>query len=283
MLRDDRVDGLDTAGTIEVLRHYVTDFVNRHDFGVLPSIMHEDYTLDTSGALIAGRDGPYRSAVAQQFEQFPGLMFTIHELFICGSQIGIRFTEHGASIRHAGSRAAWPSIAIYEIRDGLLARCTIEQDYYSRRRQLANGDPITVDPPAIAPWDESPGSPDPTAASVVVGWLERGDWLNCPAVQVDDAHATGRTEQIVEQGAIAIDKIVAANGKVAFHALLSGLVATDFAALTGAAAGQPVSLYLSGLVTVIEGRVVAGNIIRDRWGAFRRLSGSLRKSGNLRG
>ena len=41
-------------GALGVFRRYVCDFVNRHDFSVLPEIMASDYTLFTAGHEIRG-------------------------------------------------------------------------------------------------------------------------------------------------------------------------------------------------------------------------------------
>lgn len=258
--------------SIDVLRRYVTDYVNRHDFSVISDFMAEDYTLDTSGATVVGRDGPYRSAVARQLEQFPGLMFTPHELFHCGDVIGIRFTEHGASTRHEGARAGWPSIAIYRIRDGKLARCAIEQDYWSRRRQLDTGNPMPVDSPAVAPWDTVESSPNPAAEAAVEAWLASDALLATPGVQIDDALATGVTDRIVASATIETLEIVSGGDQVAFHAVQRGLLAPDFGADLDPAPRQPVVLHMSGLVTVAGAAVVRGNVIRDRWGLYRRLT-----------
>lgn len=263
---------------LRIFRRYVTDFVNRHDFAVLPDIMAPDYILDTSGLRISGRDGPYRMAVAKQMRQFPGLQFTVHELFVAGGAIGVRFTEHGASNKHAGARAAWPSVAIYETQGGRLTRCTIEQDYYGRRRQLAQGMPAAVDNPAIAPWDEAPLPRDEGAEATVSAWLARKDWLDSgSAVAADDSRATGAIMPVLVPETVEILKIISGRAlsgdtKVAFQAVQAGTISPEFADTVGAVAGTAAHLHFSGLVTVRADRITAGNIIRDRWGLFRRLA-----------
>lgn len=256
---------------IHVFRRYVTDYVNAHDFSVLPEIMTEDYTLDTSGMTIVGRDGAYRAAVASQLKQFPGLTFTPHELFHCGDVIGIRFTEHGASAKHQDRVAAWPSIAIYRLREGRLARCAIEQDYFSRRRQLETGLSVPVDPPALAPWDTVAVESNPRAERAVTEWLAAGAFLETPAIQVDDSRATGRVERIVAEAKVDLLEMASGGNKVAFHALQRGRLAEDFGADLSPVPAQPVLLHMSGLVTVERGGVTQGNVIRDRWGLYRRL------------
>ena len=257
---------------IAALRRYVTDYVNRHDFSVIREFMTEDYTLHTGGALVSGRDGPYKAAVAQQLEQFPGLIFTAHELVHCGDRIGIRFTEHGASTRHDGRCAAWPSIAIYGLRDGRLARCAIEQDYFSRRRQLDCGVAIPVDRPALAPWDTRQSAPNPVAEQLVSAWLRDCGFLHASGVQVDDSNATGTKARIIDSPDLSVTEMLSGGETVAFHAVQTGVLTDDFGGDVSPVPGQPVSLHLSGLVTVHGDRVVRGNVIRDRWGLYRRLT-----------
>lgn len=259
---------------LKLFRRYVDDFVNRRDFSVLPEIMAADYTLYTSGLTISGRDTDYQAAVAKQLAQFPDLVFSIHELFVCGDQIGVRFSEHGASTKHAGSRAAWTNIAIYEVQQGRLARCTIEQDFYSRQRQLSSGHPIAIDPPALAPWDKSRCEHDPTAEAVVRDWLASGEWLDDPNIQIDDARSTGVTDRIIAGGTTNIDKIIAAQGTVAFHGEHQGPIADDVVRLTNTSTTPIETIYLSGLVTVKGSRVASGNIIRSRLGLYRKLNGA---------
>lgn len=255
-----------------VMRRYVVDFINRHDLDVLPDIMVDDYTLDTSGHVITGRDGPYRSAVAQQLKQFPGLAYTPHELFHTGDEVAIRFTEHGASNRHDGRLAAWPSIAIYSIHDGKLARCAIEQDYFSRRRQLATGEPVAIDHPAVAPWDTKASTRNPAAEVVAQAWFESQSYLAQADVQVDDSRATGRIDKILQNTACKWLRLLSGGDQVAFHVVMSGKATADFCSDFPERVGEPVRLHASGLITVRSGKVISGNIIRDRWGLYRQLA-----------
>lgn len=258
-------------------RRYVSDFVNRHDFGALPRVMQPGYELLTSGHRITGRDGSYREAVARQLEQFPGLQFTVHDLFVAGQSIGVRFSEHGRSSRHDGAAATWASIAIYDVRDGLLARCTIEQDYMARRAQLEGGSPNLVDRVAIAPWDEVEAADDEGALKAAADWLESGDWLEDGRAEIDESASTGRVDPVLGTGSLSVLRGISGRNRagelrVAFHALQQGPVLAEFAAAAGGRAGDAAEVHLSGLVKVRGGRVCGGHIIRDRWGLFRRLA-----------
>lgn len=253
-----------------ILRRYVTDFVNRHDFSVIGEIMQPDYTLDTGGLFVSGRDDAYRSAVAKQFQQFPGLVFTPHEVMVAGDCIALRFTEHGASVRHGGRPAAWESIGLYKFRDGRLAGCAIEQDYFSRRRQLEEGAAMMVDSPAIAPWDSPQEPPDRQAENTVRDWLLSGQLADHPSVRIDDQRATGRVDRIIHQSSINITDLVSAGDRVAFHAVQHGVLAADFG---DGKAGTAARMHCAGIVRIQGGSVATGQVLRDRWGLYRRLAG----------
>jgi len=259
-----------SLSTVQVFRRYVTEFVNRHDFSVLPSIMVDDYQLETGGLVITGRDGPYQSAVAKQLEQFPGLVFTPHELFHIGDRLAVRFTEHGTSIRHDGRAAAWMNIAIYSVAGDRLSHCAIEQDYFSRREQLSSGHASLVDRPHIAPWDVAASTHCPAAESAVRDWLGSIAFVDSGIVVVD-GEATG-IPRIIAGSEIEVLDILASEEQVAFHAVHRGELAGDFESDLSIADGAEDYIHLSGLVRLQGREVCGGHIIRDRWGLYRRLA-----------
>jgi len=259
----------ESLSILQVFRRYVTNFVNRHDFSVLPEIMTENYQLDTGGQVIAGRDGPYQSAVARQLQQFPGLVFTPHELFHVGDRLGVRFTEHGASVRHEGNLAAWMNIAIYGMSDGRLSRCAIEQDYFGRRQQLNSGIASPVDRPHPAPWDVAPSRFDANAEKIVRGWLASPAFLAGDVVAVDGSRA--EVPQIIGDGEVEILEILPGDSQVAFHAVHRGALAGDFPKEQSMTPGTEAYIHMSGIVSLCGREISGGNIVRDRWGLYRRL------------
>ena len=250
-----------TNPLVRLLRSYVTDYVNRQDFSVLPDIMHDDYTLFTGDYRIAGRDGDYRAAVARQLRQFPGLMFTPHELLVSGDAIAVRFSEHGASIVQEGRRAAWAGIGIYTMAGKRLASCQIEQDYMGRRRQLTSGAPAAVDPPAIAPWDSKVETPSPANEEVVQNWLGTGNWLELAEVRIDDSHVTGERRRLLDPERFEMLQIMSGGDRVAFRGRHLG---------RSEGSDDEAWLHLSGLVRVANGEIAGGHVIRDREGLRRR-------------
>jgi hypothetical protein len=260
-------DDRSRCGALEVFRRYVYDFVNRHDFSVLPEIMAHDYTLFTAGHEIQGRDDSYRKAVAQQLEQFPGLVYTLHEIHVAPGAVAVHFTEHGASNRHQGLHASWGSIAIYRARDGVLVNCAIEQDFYSRRRQLVSGEPLAVPSPAIAPWD-TPESPTNAAAEAAVrDWLAEPGWEVTAGLELNDGLPVLPDDPHLQQSSIEVLDMLSAGDVVAFRAMQRGKRAEGNSATAGSATPH---LHVAGLVKVSKGSVISGHVIQDRLGLYKR-------------
>jgi hypothetical protein len=268
-----KIVGMETSvpPIVALLRRYVCDYVNPHDFGILPDIMAQGYRLMTGDHEIAGRDGPYRSAVARQFSQFPGLVLTPHELLVSGNRAAIRFTEHGASAAHGGRQAAWRNIAIYEMAEGRLAQCRIEQDFASRRAQLSGLIEASIDPPAIAPWDTPHEEPCPAAEQVARQWLAHARWLETDSVRLDDSDITNCRPMLIAHQETEILALVSGTNRVAFHARQTGHLADPAPGFPDA----PAWIHLSGILQIDDGRVAGGHVVRDREGLRRRLARAL--------
>ena len=159
---------------VALMRRYCIDYTARHDLSVCDDIMVPGYTLHMGVHHLAGRDEAYKPAAAAQFRQFPGLCLTVNEIICSGDRLALRFTEHGASARHDGARAAWGGVGLYRWDGQRLLENYVEQDYLARRRQLAGGGPDPVEPPAVAPWDTRSVPADPAAEAVTRGWLAAG-------------------------------------------------------------------------------------------------------------
>ena len=249
---------------MSLARRFVVEFMNGRDTEVCREIMHADYSLHVGGTVIAGRDREYLPAVRQQLDQFPGMVMTVHDVIATTAQIAVHFSEHGASGGAGGPLAAWQGIALYRWNGSQLTTCVAEEDYYSRRRQLKSGVVDVISPPAAAPWDTMPRPADPGAEQTVRRWL--GDGL--PAVghvRFDDDTTTIQ----FDADEIQIGELMSAGDRVAFHArrigrYLSGL--GEMPASTGS-----VALNSIGIVRVVDGRLVDGQVIRDRAGLHRAI------------
>ncbi|QRP43093.1 nuclear transport factor 2 family protein [Amycolatopsis sp. FDAARGOS 1241] len=259
-----------TEPFVALMRRYVTDYTNRHDVSVCPEIMEPGYVLHMGPHEVAGRDEAYIPAARRQFEQFPGLGLTVHTIVTDGRRLAMRFSEHGRRARD-GRLAVWTGIGLYRWNGRRLESNFVEQDYWSRRRQLGSGHPGTVDPPALAPWDTTAEPAEPAAETVVREWLATGAAVQpaSAAVRFDDGDAG---PALLTDVSSTVDELFSAGSHVAFRVTASGAYAGGLGSAAGGAAGTPATLHLVGLVTVDHGRVAGGWIVRDRLGLARSLA-----------
>jgi hypothetical protein len=250
---------------VALMRRYCVDYTSRHDLAVCDEIMDPGYTLNMGGHRLAGRDSAYKPAAARQFGQFPGLGLTVNQVVCSGDRLALRFTEHGASVRHGGAQASWGGIGLYRWDGRVLLENFVEQDYFGRRRQLAGDGPDPVEPPAVAPWDTAAVPPDPDAEEVVRAWLAAGDVTGVAGAAVDDGRGGGR---LISAAHTEINDLFSAGGHVAFHVCQHGTLIGREPPFKNKGTGF---LHVAGLVTVAGGRVTGGRVIRDRLGLMRRL------------
>lgn len=257
---------------VALMRRYVVDYTNSHDFDVCDEIMEPDYVLRMGPHVVAGRDGAYRQATEHQLRQFPGLGLTVHEIVSSGDRLALRFSEHGASARHGGRAAVWSGIGLYHWNGRRLTANYVEQDYLARRRQLASGACDPVLPPAVAPWDTVATPPDPRAERVVREWMG-GEPAATPGVLCDDAPTGRAAEPLIDIERAEVDDLFSAGARVGVHATLRGSYAGGLDGMDEYL-GVPGVLHVAALVRVAGGRVVGGHAVRDRLGLLRALRAS---------
>jgi len=256
---------------VALIRRYCYDYTNRQDFAACDTIMVPGYTLHMGTHDLTGRDEFYKPATRRQFDQFPGLVLSINEIVTNGDRLCLRFSEHGASVRHAQKRAAWGGIGLYKWDGERLLENYVEQDYYSRRLQLSSGQPVDVETPATAPWDTVPEPANEAAETLVRNALSAGSLFKNRAICFDDGGAAGPTQQILEPTGLRINDLFSAGDRVAFHIVQSGRLTADFSMGRPDLVGTDIMLHMAGVVTVKQGAVTWGRIIRDRLGLQRRL------------
>lgn len=252
------------SGILPLVRRWAVDWLNGQDASVLPEILSEDYVLHIGGHDLTGRDA-YRGAVLGQFREFPGLVLTVHEVMTDGTRAAVRFTEHGASVRQEGRTAAWVGIAMFRAEDGRLVETYAEEDYLSRRRQLADGRPDPIEAAHADPWGVPTQTGDEVGEAAVRGWLDRNQ-LWTKGIQLDDTDTGADSDgqgvggELLRVDRTDVDELFSAGGQVAFHVTQHGTRRTD---------GQRAQLRSAGLVEVADGAVAAGHVIRDRLGLLR--------------
>lgn len=248
------------ARFLALMKRYCIDYVNVGDQSVTRDLMIEDYLLRMGDHEVRGRDTTYFDATARQMLQFPNLMLTVHEIATSGDRLMMRFSEHGRRARD-GVRCAWGGIGLYHWNGEKLVQCNVEQDYWSRRRQIESGIPDPIDQPAVAPWSEDVEAPDPSAEVIVRHWLERGGIHATPNVHCDEAWLGGAPMRAIDQDGVTVHDLFSVGKRVALHVTLHGHVAEDFGDL---APGRRANLYAAGIVHVADGKVTHGRIIRNR-------------------
>jgi predicted ester cyclase len=252
---------------VSLMRRYVADYTNRHDTSVCAEIMETDYTLRMGPHVVAGLHENYIPASMRQFRQFPGLCLTVHEIVTNGDRLAMRFSEHGRSVRHGGRGAAWTGLGLYRWNGRRLVENFVEQDYLARRRQLDSGMPESVEAPALAPWDTVSVPPNPAAEMVTRQWIAAG---GMPNATLDDS------AELLADVTSEVDDLFSAGRHVAFRLRQSGRYAGGLGPDAGindaSLIGSDATMHLVGLVTVEDGRVCGGRIVRDRLGLARSLS-----------
>ncbi|TWE23588.1 SnoaL-like polyketide cyclase [Prauserella muralis] len=258
---------------VSLMRRYVVDYTNRHDTTVCREIMEPDYVLHMGRFDLAGRDDAYIPAVRKQFEQFPGLTLTVHQLVASGDRLAMRFSEHGASVRHSGHRAAWAGIALYRWNGSKLTENFVEQDYFARRRQLGDGVCDPLEAPAPAPWDTTAEPANPAAERLVRDWLtaEWTDGVDARGVAYDDEWTGRDPAPLIAADTTDIHELFSAANTVAFRGVQHGTYLGGLGADVSNRLDCPANVHLAGLLTVTEGHRLSGRIVRDRLGLYRAL------------
>lgn len=252
-----------------VLRRYAFGYTAMHDFSVSSQIMVPNYVLRMGPDVLEGRDGAYKAATLHQFDQYPGLGFTVHDLVLGTDRAALRFSEHGRSSRF-GTAAVWQGISLYRWDGSRLTECRVEQDYFSRQRQLTQRRPNSIEAPAADPWTAAPEAPDLASESIVRSWLSGGGLQNARFGSMDDERSSPSARPRIDQSAIEILDLFSAGSRVVFHIMIRGRYGGGLEGAVGKA-GDSASLYSSGIARVREGRVSEVNAISDRLGLMKRL------------
>jgi hypothetical protein len=261
---------------VALMRRYVNDYLVCQNASVCAQIMEPDYVLHMGPTDLGPRDEVYVPAVVRQLEQFPGLGMTVHEIVFTEDRLAMRFSQHGASARHNGAQASWGGIGLYQWNGNRLTSNYAIEDYYSRKRQLADGTPEPVERPAVAPWDTEIGATDPAAAEQVRTWLMNGAPLGeNDLVEVDDC-GPGATHALINAQETVIDDLFSVGSRVAFHAKQRGTYRSGLD-VPAACVGLETDLYIVGVVSFGSSGQLSGRIIRERAGLQRALTVELKR------
>lgn len=250
-----------------LLRRFAIEFLTCQRWDALDAIMDPDYVLHIGGHDISGREAQYRPAMAAAFAQFPGLNVTVHDVLLGERAVAMHFTEHGASRKDAGRRAAWQGISLFRLHAGRMMTGWAEEDYAGRKRQLRSGNCDPVAAPHASPWDEPVREAVPEVGEVVRRWLEQGLDDSGLAVRWAGTGATARDLLLIER--VIVDECFAAGDRAAFHVTVTGRYRGGLDEIASDRVGHPVSLHAAGIVRTAAGRVVEGAVVPDLLGLQR--------------
>ncbi|MEA3132515.1 MAG: hypothetical protein QOG17_361 [Gammaproteobacteria bacterium] len=254
----------------QILRGFALDFLACHDVAAVTRIMDPDYRLTIGAHVFEGRDAVYLPATAAQLEQFPGLCVTVHDVILGPDAVAMRFTEHGASLKHGGRAAAWGGVTLFRISNGRLRHGWAEEDYFARKRQLATGRCDAVKPPHPAPWDVAVEPPDEAAADLARSWL-RDPGAFAITDHLEEISSEGPLfAELISVDEFSLEELFSAGNRVAFRVVGHGRYAGGFTDID-ARIGDRVNLSVAGLLTVHAREVTRVQIAYDRLGLHRCL------------
>lgn len=253
---------------VGLIRRFSVDWLGRADPAVCAEIMDPAYEILIGGHTLSGRDDEYVPGTMAQLNRFPGLLLTAHALVTDGERVAVRFSEHGPSAADDMAPAAWTGIGIFAWDGQRLTRNATEEDYHSRRRQLATRTPDPVDRPAAAPWSATPLAADPDAEKAVRDWLGTGDLGHGGTVALDDGWCGHHTHALLDDPHTEVRELFSAGRDVAFAVDQSGRYRGGLPGTEGLEGGT-VSHSAIGLVHVAADGAVTGHVVRDRVGLRR--------------
>lgn len=256
---------------VGVLRRYVVDYLICQNASICAQIMEPDYVLHMGGTDLGPRDEVYVPAVVRQLEQFPGLGMTVHEIVFTEDRLAMRFSQHGSSMRHNGRQASWGGIGLYRWNGTRLTSNYAIEDYWSRRRQLAEGVAEPVESPAIAPWDAEPGVADQAAENDIIAWVSGGaETTGGDCVSFDD-EPVARTRSPLDVHTTVVDEVFSAHGRVAFHVTQQGTYRGGLD-VPESSFGREATLYSVGVANRDAHGNLLGRVIRERGALIRALT-----------
>lgn len=256
----------------ERLRRYCFAYTASHDPSVCDDIMIKDYTLHMGEFEIRGRDDNYKPAAEKQYRQFPGLGMSVHDLLVTPERAALHFSEYGRSVL-SGTTAAWSGISMYNWDGDRLTDCRVEQDYYSRRRQLQSGEPNKIAPPAHDPWACQIEPPDAQVEAVTREWLSNGGPVMLAIGSMDDEPVSSAARIVLAQPEIEILDCFSGAERAAFHVTATGRI-TRWPGAAEGVLGKRTTVYYSGIAHVRDGQVASARVISDRLAVERRALGS---------
>jgi hypothetical protein len=260
---------------VALMRRYCIDYTNSHDQSVCDSIMEPDYVVHIGGFDLP-RDTAYKPVVADLFERAPGLGLLVHDFVLNGDRLCMRFSEHAAMPTGDGSAlACWRGIGLYQWNGQRLTENWVEQDHLAMQQQLMDGVAHEVEPPHLDPWvGTEPIEADERAEVVTRAWLEAGDLADASWAQIDDTPPGSPWSSAIEATTIRVDDLFSAGSRVPFHITITGAYTGAIPGVPAEHVGAEVTLPVSGIAEVRDGRVEAVRAVTSRAAVRYQLTGA---------
>jgi hypothetical protein len=242
---------------LALMRKYCIDYTCSHDTSLLPEIMVEDYEVSICGATMA-RSGSYLEGVEGLFAIAPGLALSVHRIFFNGKRLAMLFSEHACFTNKHNRLAAWRGFATYDWDGSRLTKCMVEQDFYSRYRQLKEGVADTLPSPAIDPWYTELVPSSETSLVAAQNWLSTFSLEAVAEVKFDEADVSSEQRLAVQPKNVVVNDIFSVGSMVPFHATVEGPVIDS--------EGQCAFLQFCGVIEVGEdGEIERVEGVSDRF------------------
>lgn len=257
---------------VALMRRYCIDYTSVHDQSVARELMRDDYEVIISGRTL-GMD-TYEQAVTAAFRNYPTLSLTVHDMFLSGNRLAMRFSEHGAPADDPSRVAVWPGISLYEWDGRQLRTCRVEQDFLGRDEQSTSGVTTPLEPAHPDPWATTVDAPANAAAETALrGWLDRfaedpDHRLDQPGIRLLE---TGHAPALLADLEVTVDDLFSAGDRVAAAITMRGGYAGGLDGVPAEAVGHPARMQATALARVEDGVVTSLQMVRDRWGMIRRL------------
>ena len=260
---------------VALMRRYCIDYTNSHDQSLYDELMEPDYVVHINGMDLE-RSGSYARSVETLFGIAPGLGLVVHDFVLNGDRLSMYFSEHGAMPGPDGpALSCWRGIGLYKWNGTRLTENYVEQDYFSMQAQTTSGRPHPLTPPHIDPWTTTVAvSADPTAESVVRGWINRGDLTDARSFEIDDMRTGAAYEPVLEVESVTVNDLFSAGGTVPFHVTLHGTYEGGLGEELSSRIGAPASLNVVGIAEVANGAVDHLDAITGRFQMISELSGN---------
>src|SRR3546814_8909459 len=164
----------------------------------------------------------------------------------------MRFSEHASLPTPKGRRlAAWRGIGLYKGDGERLGENYVEQDFRSRRAQLAGGEPHELEPPHLDPWMATQPLPaDADAESVARSICEEDRLHEATWAQIDDGIGDAVAPLVVAPDEVTINDLFSAGRRVAVHATVRGGYRGGVDGVANDAKGSEASLQVAALLRV---------------------------------